>query len=145
MNPLCNCLSLRQATRRVTQLYDQALAPVGLRATQFSLLLQTEALGPIALQPLAEVMVMDRATLGHNVRPLLGRGLVQLEVGRDRRSRELSITQAGRDLLVEARALWRQAQDAFETEMGRNTASALRGLLHRVASTEFVLPGHQPS
>ena len=145
MNPLCNCLSLRQATRRVTQLYDQALAPVGLRATQFSLLLQTEALGPIALQPLAEVMVMDRATLGHNVRPLLGRGVVQLEVGRDRRSRELSITQAGRDLLVEARALWRQAQDAFETEMGRNTASALRGLLHRVASTEFVLPGHQPS
>lgn len=145
MNPLCNCLSLRQATRRVTQLYDQALAPVGLRATQFSLVLQTEALGPIALQPLAEVMVMDRATLGHNVRPLLGRGLVQLEVGRDRRSRELSITQAGRDLLVEARALWRQAQDAFETEMGRNTASALRGLLHRVASTEFVLPGHQPS
>lgn len=145
MSPLCNCLSLRQATRRVTQLYDQALAPVGLRATQFSLLLQTEALGPIALQPLAEVMVMDRATLGHNVRPLLGRGLVQLEVGRDRRSRELSITQAGRDLLVEARALWRQAQDAFETEMGRNTASALRGLLHRVASTEFVLPGHQPS
>ena len=145
MNPLCNCLSLRQATRRVTQLYDQALAPVGLRATQFSLLLQTEALGPIALQPLAEVMVMDRATLGHNVRPLLGRGLVQLEVGRDRRSRELSITQAGRDLLVEARALWRQAQDAFETEMGRDTASAVRGLLHRLASTEFVLPGHQPS
>ena len=145
MNPLCNCLSLRQATRRVTQLYDQALAPVGLRATQFSLLVQTEALGPIALQPLAEVMVMDRATLGHNVRPLLGRGLVQLEIGRDRRSRELSITQAGRDLLVEARALWRQAQDAFETEMGRNTASALRGLLHRVASTKFVLPGHQPS
>lgn len=88
---------------------------------------------------------MDRATLGHNVRPLLGRGLVQLEVGRDRRSRELSITQAGRDLLVEARALWRQAQDAFETEMGRDTASAVRGLLHRVASTEFVLPGHQPS
>ena len=38
MNPLCNCLSLRQATKRVTQLYDQALAPVGLRATQFSLL-----------------------------------------------------------------------------------------------------------
>ena len=105
MNSLCNCLSLRQATRRVTQLYDQALAPVGLRVTQFSLLLQAEALGPIALQPLAEVMVMDRATLGHNVRPLLARGLVQLEVGSDRRSRELSITQVGRDLLVEARAV----------------------------------------
>ena len=145
MNPLCNCQSLRQATRRVTQLYDQALAPINLRVTQFSLLVQTEALGPIALQPLAEVLVMDRATLGHNVRPLLERGLAQLEVGRDRRSRELSVTQAGRDLLVEARKRWRQAQDSFETELGKHAASALRGLLHRVASTEFVLPGQEPS
>ncbi len=145
MNPLCNCFALRQATRRVTRLYDQALAPVGIRVTQFSLLQQAEALGPIALQPLAEVMVMGRATLGHNVRPLLAMGLVQLNVGSDRRSRELSITQAGRDLLVEARKLWRQAQDAFEAEMGRDAAGALRGLLHRVAATEFALPGREPT
>src|SRR6266849_10994969 len=145
MNPLCNCFALRQATRRVTRLYDQALAPVGIRVTQFSLLQRADALGPMALQPLAEVMVMGRATLGHNVRPLLAMGLVQLNVGRDRRSRELSVTQAGRDLLVEARKRWRQAQDSFETELGKDAASALRGLLHRVASTEFVLPGQEPT
>jgi hypothetical protein len=38
LNAPCNCHALRQATRRVTQLYDHLLAPLGLRATQFSLL-----------------------------------------------------------------------------------------------------------
>ncbi len=96
MNTACNCLSLRQATRRVTQLYDQALAPLDLRATQRALLSAIERRGPIALNPLAEAMVLDRATLGHNVRPLEARGLVRLAVGKDRRSREVSITRAGR-------------------------------------------------
>jgi hypothetical protein len=46
MNPLCDCLSLRQATRRVTQHCDQALAPLDLRATQLSMLGEIDRLGP---------------------------------------------------------------------------------------------------
>ena len=145
METPCNCLALRQAARRVTQLYDLALAPLDLRATQYSLLSRAEALGPIALNRLAEVLVMDRATLGHNVRPLEARGLLRLEVGKDRRSRELSLTDAGRALLAEARSPWRKAQQAFEDEIGAQTASALRTQLHRVAATEFALPGQQRS
>ena len=139
MTPLCNCLSLRQATRRVTQLYDQALAPLDLRATQFSLLREVERLGPVALNPLAEAMVMDRATLGHNVRPLEARGLLRLAVGKDRRSREVTITKAGRDTLARAWKLWRRAQQSFETEVGPEESAALRAMLHRVAAIEFTL------
>ena len=139
MNPLCNCLSLRQATRRVTQLYDLTLAPLGLRATQYALLRAVERLGPVALNPLAAAMVMDRATLGHNVRPLEARGLVRLAVGKDRRSREVSITRAGRDAIVKGRKLWRRAQRAFEDEIGEETAATLRSMLHRVAAAEFAL------
>jgi DNA-binding MarR family transcriptional regulator len=135
----CNCLSLRQATRRVTQLYDQAFAPIGLRATQYSLLSQIERLGPIALNPLAEAMVMDRATLGHNIRPLEARGLVRVAVGKDRRSREVSATKAGRDAVAQGRALWRQAQTAFESGIGQRAAAALRAAAHRVAATTFAL------
>ena len=141
MNPLCNCLSLRQATRRATQLYDKALAPIDLRATQYSLLVQVEQLGPITLNALAEAMVMDRATLGHNVRPLQARGLLRLEVGDDRRSRKVSLTKAGRALLADGRKLWRQAQRSFEDELGQRTAATLRAVLHRVAETNFVLAG----
>ncbi len=139
MNQSCNCLSLRQATRRVTQLYDQALAPLDLRATQFSLLGQVERLGPVALNTLAEAMVMDRATLGHNVRPLIARGMLRLEVGKDRRSREVSITPEGQDRLRRGQHLWRQAQQAFEGEIGAEAAAALRDVLRRVAAAEFVL------
>jgi DNA-binding MarR family transcriptional regulator len=134
----CNCYALRQAARRVTQLYDQALAPLDLRATQYSLLAEIERLGPISLIPLAEAMVMDRATLGHNVRPLLARGYVNLSVGHDRRSREVSLTERGRKILHKARPLWQHAQAVFERDVGVEEAAQLRAQLDRVATREFV-------
>lgn len=139
ITPRCNCLTLRQATRRVTQLYDRALAPLDLRATQFSLLSRIAELGPIAINQLAGAMVMDRATLGHNVRPLEARALVRLAVGEDRRSHEVSITAKGRQLIRDARLLWEQAQRSFESELGQQEASALRAVLQRIAATEFTL------
>ena len=140
MDPICNCLSLRQATRRVTQLYDQALAPLDLRATQLSMLRMIDQLGTTALNPLAEAMVMDRATLGHNVLPLQARGLVRLAVGKDRRSREVSLTRKGGATLAEGWKLWRRAQNAPSNgNSGRPPPRQLRGLLHRVSATEFAL------
>src|SRR5260370_12988209 len=139
MGPICNCLALRQAARRVTQLYDQALSPVGLRVTQYSLLVQIEALGPIALNPLAEVMVMDRATLGHNVRPLEARRLVRLAVGEDRRSREVSFTREGNLLITKGRKLWRKAQRSFQEEIAQGPATTLRKPLQGVAAAGFRL------
>jgi DNA-binding MarR family transcriptional regulator len=137
--PGCNCLALRQATRRVTQLYDRAFAPLDLRATQFSLLSRIAELGPIALSHLAEAMIMDRATLGHNVRPLEARALVRLAVGKDRRNHEVSITAKGRRLIRDARPLWEQAQRSFERELGQQEAATLRAVLQRLAATEFNL------
>jgi DNA-binding MarR family transcriptional regulator len=122
----------------VTQLYDRALAPLDLRATQYSLLVEIERLGPISLIPLAEAMVMDRATLGHNVRPLLAQGYVSLSVGRDRRSREVVLTERGRKILQKARPLWRRAQAVFERDMGVEEAAQLRAQLDRVSTREFV-------
>jgi DNA-binding MarR family transcriptional regulator len=139
MSSPCNCLYLRQATRRVTQLYDRALAPLDLRATQYALLREIERHEPVALHPLADAMVMDRATLGHNIRPLETRGLIRVAVGKDRRSREVSLTAVGRKMLVEARKHWRRAQKTFEGEIGEKTAATLRSLLGRVAATEFPL------
>src|SRR3954452_16109389 len=92
----CNCAALRQAARRVTRLYDQVLAPVGLRITQLPILAGLASVGPISMGALAESMVMDRATLGHNLRPLEAEGLVIMSVGADRRSRVVSLTAAGR-------------------------------------------------
>ena len=133
----CDCYCLRQATRRVTQLFDRTLAPLSLRSTQYSLLSEIDRLGPISLIPLADALVMDRATLGHNIRPLEARGYVKVVVGQDRRSREVTLTKAGKDVLTKGARLWRRAQSAFEQAIGRDESAKLRAALLRVASADF--------
>src|SRR5215475_4855177 len=72
----CNCLAVRQAARRVTQFYDQFLAPIGLRTTQFSILAKLNRRGPMTVNALAGELVMDRTTLGRNILPLQREGLI---------------------------------------------------------------------
>jgi DNA-binding MarR family transcriptional regulator len=107
---ICNCGALRQAARRVTKLYDDALAPVGLGVNQFSILARLNRVGPITIRELAQLLVMDRSTLAHLLRPLDKRGFVQLEVSeRDRRSRMVKLTQAGKAAVAKARPRWATA------------------------------------
>lgn len=137
MIDLSNCDALRRATRRVTQLYDRLLAPLGLRVTQYSLLYEVEQLEPISLISLAAAMVMDRSTLGRNIRPLEIDGYLAMSVGRDRRSKEVSLTESGRKILAEAEQLWGHAQAIFEAEIGLEEAEGLRSVLKRVAASKF--------
>ncbi|RKH70439.1 MarR family winged helix-turn-helix transcriptional regulator [Corallococcus aberystwythensis] len=132
----CNCLALRQASRHVTQFYDQVLAPSGIRTTQYSILQRVQAQGPLTVNALAEQLVMDPSTLTHNLRPLLKDGFVVLEVGRtDRRQRAVAITPEGQGVYRKARPLWLRAQADFERAVGDTQASALRDLLAAVART----------
>ncbi len=77
----CNCLALRQAARHVTQFYDQALAPSGMRATQYSILARLERNGSMTINALAAALVMDRTTLGRNVLPLQRDGVDRCSAG----------------------------------------------------------------
>jgi DNA-binding MarR family transcriptional regulator len=77
---ICNCAALRQAARRVTRFYDEALAPIGLGGNQFSILVRLNLVAPSTIQDLARLLAMDRSTLGHLLRPLEKRGLVKLDV-----------------------------------------------------------------
>lgn len=138
MTTPCYCSALRQATRRVTQFYDRALAPVGLRVTQLPILGALAERGGMTMKALAAILVMDRATLGHNLRPLEAQGLVQLDVGSaDKRSRRVTLTEAGKLRLAEARSVWRVAQGQFEAAFGADDADALRAMLSRAAHTAF--------
>lgn len=130
----CNCQALRQATRRVTQFYDHALAPTGIRVTQYSILHWLATQGPSTMKKLADTMVMDRATLGHNLRPLEAQGLVARAIGTDRRVRLISLTPLGASRLADARQGWRDAQAAFEQAFGAEEALAFRTTLARIAS-----------
>jgi DNA-binding MarR family transcriptional regulator len=134
----CTCGSLRKASRRISQFYDVALAPVGIRSTQYSILSEVErgsAAGSVTMCELAAAMVMDRSTLGHNLRPLERDELVILRLAQDdRRKRYVELTRRGRALLQRARRLWRQAEGRFEAIFGKEPAAELRAVLLNIAN-----------
>src|SRR6516164_980407 len=120
---LCNCAALRQAARRVTKLYDDALAPIKLGVNQFSILARLNRVGPRTIQELAGLLVMDRSTLGHLLRPLEKRGFVKLEVSeQDRRSRTAMLTPEGEAVVAKARPRWAATQRRFESMFGKEAA-----------------------
>src|SRR5258705_10545011 len=132
---ICNCAALRQAARRVTKIYDDALAPSGLGVNQFSILARLSLVGPSTIQDLARLLVMDRSTLGHLLRPLEKRGLATLKISdQDRRSRILALTPAGEAAVARARPLWAAAQRRFEGTFGKEAAVELRAVLKEIAT-----------
>jgi len=134
----CHCSALRQAARRVTRLYDDALAPTGLGGNQYSILARLSHVGPSTIQDLARRLVMDRSTLGHLLRPLEKRGLVKLHVSeQDGRSRVTALTPAGRAVVARGRPLWARAQQRFVSAFGEKGARALRTVLKQVAMADF--------
>src|SRR6185312_5252622 len=130
---VCNLLALRQATRRLTQVYDHFLAPSGVRGTQFSILARLKARGTMPIGELAAIMVMDRTTLARNLLPLRRRRLVAVAAGADRRRREIRLTDKGLATTEAALPRWRQAQQHFEARYGAGEAAALRLMLRDVA------------
>lgn len=122
----CVCFSLRKSARAVTQLYDAALEPAGLRATQFSLLSVLRAGGPLTVSKLAEAMVTDRTTLSRNLAPVEKRGLVKIAPGRrDGRTKMVSITARGANRLSKAEPLWATAQAHMRNAMGARRSDRL--------------------
>ena len=113
------------------------MAPVGLRITQYPILAWLASAGPVTMSVLADRMVMDRATLGHNLRPLEAQGLVTMTAGDDRRSRIVALTDVGRRKLRAARPAWRSAQEAFEAAFGPADSAALRATMIRLARLDF--------
>ncbi len=135
----CNATALRKASRRLTQLYDAALEPSGLRSTQYAILAHVERMrgDPPTMRELADALVIDRSALGHNLRPLERDGLLALVAGeRDRRRRNVTLTPAGRAKVRAAKRLWRAAQERFEDVFGRPQAAELRATLLRIAHDE---------
>jgi DNA-binding MarR family transcriptional regulator len=130
--PACTCFRLRSLTRRVTQFYDQALAPAGLKVTQYSLIAHARrrpgAAGP-TVSELAAALFTDRTTVTRNLRPLIDAGWLALGPGGDARSKAVQVTPAGEAAFQTARPLWRAAQARVRELTGTERLASLHGLI----------------
>lgn len=136
---------VRSLSRKISQLYDDALAPSGLKGTQFSLLLQARTRrgrAPLSVSALAAVLHTDRTTMTRNLRALEQAGLITLQVGQDARSRCVQVTPEGEAAFRQALGLWRQAQAQVRALCGAEHIAALEQLvdamLPRMAAVQEV-------
>jgi DNA-binding MarR family transcriptional regulator len=122
----CLCTGLRQAALAVTQIYDEALGPSGLKITMFRLLRRISDAGRPTISELARIVDLDRSTLGRNLKVLERLGYVQLAGGQDERSKIVVMTARGKTKFEKAFPLWERAQRSMQARLGDERAAVFR-------------------
>ena len=129
----CAGTLLRQASRVATNHFDSSLAKTGLRLSQLTILMTLRSAGSKNINELADILILDRTTLGRNLRPLQRDRYLTIRPGNeDRRARELVLTRKGEATVLRAIDEWGDAQTNFEKRIGPKNAIALSKLLRQV-------------
>lgn len=110
----CYCTQFRRASSAITRIYDEALRPIGLRITQFSLLRALGRLGQATSTELAAELALDRTTISRNVKLLVEARWVDVVEADDKRERVLSLNKAGLKMIAAATPHWAKAQQTVE-------------------------------
>jgi len=130
----CLCLHVQRAARALARHFDEALRPVGLTQGQFSLLTSLNRAEPPTMGSVADLLALDRTTLTANLKPLERRGLVKVTVdARDRRSRRLMLTTAGREALAAAAPIWKRTHAQVERLLQAASADVMRAGLRELS------------
>ena len=130
----CACLHLRRASRVVSQLYDRYLQPVGIRGTQYAMLMHIANIKDITVGELSERLGMDQSTATRCVKVLYKMGWIAFATSRDdARKKVLVLTSQGIDKIREADPLWEQAQAKIENTLKTDQFDRLLGLLDQIA------------
>ncbi len=122
---VCACANFRKVSRTVTQLFDQALQPSGLRSTQFIILLEIATVPSPTIALLARRLVMDPSTVTRNLRPLEKQGLIKTVSTENRRGRVLTLTLEGHERVEQVVPLWERTQNLFIKKLGQKRWSIL--------------------
>lgn len=129
----CYSMMLREAARRVSSIYDEALSPLQINIAQFSLLRRIERLQPVSMTDLAQSAQLDRSTIGRNIKVLSRMGLVETgRADRDQREATVGLTGAGAELLARAGPIWDQCQRDMEARLGPIKITALEDILRSI-------------
>ena len=129
----CALFNVRRAARAVTEIYEAALSPSGVHATQFALLVAIQNYEPVPMSALAHGIGTDRTTLTRTLKPLQENGWVTIVSGKDRRTQEVRLTDAGRDALATAVPFWERAQTQVREHLGTQSWKQLLAHLHTAA------------
>jgi DNA-binding MarR family transcriptional regulator len=130
----CMCGSFRRTARALTKLYDQALRPLGLRATQFTILQVLSRAGEVPQGQLGEMLAMDSTTLTRTLVIMRRQGWVAERRGEDRRERWLGLTDTGETRLNRSLPAWEKVQARLRRQLGDEDWKNLFQITNQVTS-----------
>lgn len=130
----CLALNLRRVERKVSQIYDTALRPFGIKNTQFSLLVTVHAMQSAPLSQIADRINVDRTTLTRNLSLLEAAGLIETVRGADLRERMIAMTEKGDAVLVAAFPIWAATQRRLTSRVGNQSVASLMSALKAIAA-----------
>lgn len=125
----CIATRVRQLSRIVTRVYDDALRPHKITASQFTLLTQLAQTDGITAAEIGLDLDIEKSTLSRNLKRLLALGHIEMDPPAGRRGRGLHLTLRGKTVIREAYPLWQEAQRRSTEIMGPDARSILDGLL----------------
>ena len=125
----CISTRVRQLSRIVTRVYDDALRPLGITASQFTLLTQLAHQDGITAVEIGHTLDIEKSTLSRNLKRLLALGLLTMDPPAGRRGRGLHLTPKGESVIKQAYPVWMDAQSKTVTIMGAQSRITLDDLL----------------
>jgi DNA-binding MarR family transcriptional regulator len=129
----CASFNFRKAARVITQLFDNALQPAGLRSTQLVVLLAAGIHENATMSKLADVIVADRTTLTRALKPLFVKGYLKSVTGKDKRKTSIVLTDKGHQIILKSAPHWTKAQNHVIKTLGRKNWENLRTALNKVS------------
>jgi len=130
----CVCASFRRAARALTQPYEKALRPLGLRATQFTLLQAVSLAGEVSQGTLGEILAIDSTTLTRTLGIMERQGWIASRPGEDRRERLLSVSKAGGAEYKRALPHWEKVQQELRARLGNKRWNELLNLTNKLTA-----------
>jgi DNA-binding MarR family transcriptional regulator len=122
----CIAVRLRLLNRVVTNLYDEALRPLGLKVSQMNVLVVAARLGMARPARVSELLHLDISTLSRNVDRMMARGWLEAVPEEDARTQPFRLTDQGRKLLERAIPAWEKAQEQAAELLGEDGVALLR-------------------
>ncbi|MGI9403380.1 MAG: MarR family winged helix-turn-helix transcriptional regulator [Hyphomicrobium sp.] len=125
----CLATRVRQLSRIITRVYDDSMRPLGITASQYTLLAQLAARDAITAVEIGHELDIEKSTLSRNLKRLLALGHIIMDPPAGRRGRGLHLTAKGQTVLKEAFPIWQDAQKRAVSAMGAESRNVLDGLL----------------
>jgi DNA-binding MarR family transcriptional regulator len=128
---LCVATRVRQLSRIITRVYDDAMRPLGITGSQFTLLTQLAQQDGITAVEIGYSLDIEKSTLSRNLKRLLALGLIVMDPPAGRRGRGLHLTPKGQAVIKDAYPVWHAAQQRTLSAMGADS----RGTLDRLVQS----------